>query len=613
MNKIRYFDSVCNIIFALFYRLSKSIILSIIFALSFGINSYNVLVVEASAITTPITVSSQNSHYFTDSSGKDIVLSGLPAFRFAEKNATQAQYRAEVDNLLGDPSTVIDDGNYLRLWTALPWSDKGTVRFPWREINDYAGGSYSFNLQEWDSVYWTRVKDLIGYAQEKGVYVGFIIFDECGLEGSRGGSDKTATWRNHPFYGPNNINSTGLNTDTAIPASGTSFYGPWGANTTLERLQKAYITKIFTELKDYNNILWEPINEFERGSQAWEDDVVSYMKSELSRIEAKSTLLFSNHIIGSVPPPWNNSNFSGWNFHKTTNKDSSGQYTPGFIQPLAELMRDYYPHNMPINNNESSHKSKFADLRKNGMGMFILGGHFAYDDAEDTNASGTAIDEMKPHIAHFNKFVKGITVPRDGRQGVWFQYMMPNNEHYNNGTVYVPNSPTFKSYSLVNPGWEYAILLDGSGGDGGSMGINLSGLQKGWSYEAVAYKTDPGVNPAVIDLEVNYNEANSTITGLPGFGSSLMVYIRAVNDFTITKASSKQTVTKGEIFSYTITVRNNQRVDKSGMMITDQLDPSLEYISSDNGGSFSNPTVRWENITVPANSEKAFVLSVKAR
>jgi len=355
------------------------------------------------AITSPLRINPDNPHYFTDYEGKAVVMSGLPAYKFAVKGVTQAQYLAEVDNLLGDSATELDNGNYLRLWTVLPWSDRGTVRYPWKEINDYANGSYKFNLEQWDNTYWTRIKDLIGYAQANGVYVSFIIFDECGTEGSRSQdqkqlADKIATWKNHPFYGPNNTNSTGLNADTGVPASGSSFYSPWGRGSNVERLQKLFITKALTELKNYNNVLWEPINEFERGTQSWEDGVVTFIKSEMTRIGTKSTMLFSNHIIGSIPPPWTNTNFSGWEFHKTTNKDENGNYIPGYLLPIAELMGEYYPHNIPIINNEASHKSKFDDLRKNGMGMFVLGGHFAYDDAEDTNGNKTAIDEMKPHI-----------------------------------------------------------------------------------------------------------------------------------------------------------------------------------------------------------------------
>jgi len=193
--------------------------------------------------------------------------------------------------------------------------------------------------------------------------------------------------------------------------------------------------------------------------------------------------------------------------------------------------------------------------------------------------------------------------------------MVPNNNTYNNGTVYVPDGPEYKAYSLVNPGWEYVIQLDGAGGTGDSVKADLSGLLPGREYEAVSYKTDP-TQPETVNLSVTYDGANSTINGVPGFSQSMVIYIRAVDRRppVIQKTASKATVGHGEIFTYTLKVVNPCYCTYSGRL-TDLLDPNLEYVSNDSGATYDYPTstLTLQNVVLAPLAERNININVRAK
>ncbi|MEO0471230.1 MAG: hypothetical protein AAF206_16495 [Bacteroidota bacterium] len=113
---------------------------------------------------------------------------------------------------------------------------------PWRrsETPGYALGGNKFDLDQWNPVYFARLKDFMDLAEAKGIVVEAVLFF-ISYE------DDTS-----PFDGPNNVNE--------MPDFDMSAYRQLGNEALLKR-QKAYCQKIVHELNEYDNLIFNIINE----------------------------------------------------------------------------------------------------------------------------------------------------------------------------------------------------------------------------------------------------------------------------------------------------------------------------------------------------------------
>lgn len=477
---------------------------------------------KAASQTQPLKVDSQFNHYYVDSGSNKMLLAGNSgnSFQLKKYDGQPAKWRAEIDSKLGDSSTALDDLNYIRLWTTLPWRDPNNpdtaAHFAWKEISK----NY-YDLTQYDSTYWSNLRDYVSYAQSKGVYIDFILFDECGLEGTEDG--KLSIWQNHPFHPSKNNNNLGLRSDTGVPSDrATTFYDPWGNGKLdgLEKIQKLFIDKVAFELKDYNNVLIEATNEYQRGGETWENQVSNYVKSKMQELNRSNSsywqtqIVTVNHLNSSNTNQWSNSNINGYNFHETDSVDN-----------LAGLMKNFYLKGKPIMNNESSASSNRNDLIKTTFGMFTTGGHVAFDDSNDGPYE-------IPTLGKLLKFVRGVEVDGDSRKGVRFWEMVPNNA-INSSSPIVKSTPgSSKAYTLMKKGYEYVILLTGSSSSTGEIGIDLTGLPSNMTYKAVSYNPDSTVTSNEYKpLSVNFSTSGtSKISGIPSFSVAQVVYLRAIQN-----------------------------------------------------------------------------------
>jgi hypothetical protein len=123
----------------------------------------------------------------------------------------------------------------------------------------YCGGN-KFDLDTWDTLYFNRLADFVSKASDRGIVVEVTFF--CGY----GGEDY---WKYSPMNYINNINNVGkFGTD----------YGPYDTDSTnighlyplsliaagndgLLTYQEAMVEKHIEELKDFDNVYFEPVNE----------------------------------------------------------------------------------------------------------------------------------------------------------------------------------------------------------------------------------------------------------------------------------------------------------------------------------------------------------------
>lgn len=111
---------------------------------------------------------------------------------------------------------------------------------PWKRASD----GVKFDLNQWNEVYFSRLKDFISKAHKRGVIVELSLFCPFYEEGQ---------WALSPFNSKNNINGLG-----DIPR--TDVY-TLDKNKGLLEVQEKMVRKIVEELKEFPNLMYEISNE----------------------------------------------------------------------------------------------------------------------------------------------------------------------------------------------------------------------------------------------------------------------------------------------------------------------------------------------------------------
>jgi len=135
-----------------------------------------------------------------------------------------------------------------------------------------ADGGLRFNLSAFNEAYFSRLRERVLSARDRGIYVSVMLFNGWSIEQKGGGSNP---WLNHPFNIRNNVSGIdgdpngderGLETHTLqIPA--------------VTRLQEEYVRKVVDTVNDVDNVLYEVSNESDVESREWQYHIVNYIKS----------------------------------------------------------------------------------------------------------------------------------------------------------------------------------------------------------------------------------------------------------------------------------------------------------------------------------------------
>ncbi|MEO6477773.1 MAG: Ig-like domain-containing protein [Luteolibacter sp.] len=170
---------------------------------------------------------------------------------------------------------------------------------PWKRTGQpgAADGGNKFDLNQWDPTYFFRLREFVGAASKRGVVVELTFFSAI--------YDDTL-WNLSPLNAANHVNGVG--------AGGRA--NSFSATGDLVPFQKALARKCATELRDFDNVIYEICNEpYEQNiTQAWQNLIID----ELVATEAEFPL---HHLIaqgvynyqGVVSSP--NPAVSLFNFH----------------------------------------------------------------------------------------------------------------------------------------------------------------------------------------------------------------------------------------------------------------------------------------------------------
>jgi hypothetical protein len=177
--------------------------------------------------------------------------------------------------------------NFIRLWAwdSTVWDTRANGKLgkdfvhkaaplPWARSGpgNALDGKQRFDLTKFDPAYFERLRTRVRAAGQRGIYVSVMLFEGWGLlHGNRGRAAPAGwAWRSHPFHPDNNVN--GL----AIEGDDLSGRVHQLGNRALNDLQAAYIRRVVDTVNEFDNVLYEVINE--GGQKEWDWWVVQTIR-----------------------------------------------------------------------------------------------------------------------------------------------------------------------------------------------------------------------------------------------------------------------------------------------------------------------------------------------
>jgi hypothetical protein len=289
-------------------------IVVLVFALGFAVSP---LAHGGAPATGPLKRSEANPRYFTDGSGKAVLLAGSHNWHNFQDNG----HRLPASQ---DPPPVFDYNGYLdflerhhhnffRLWRweAPKWTDtqpRGVIKYcrphPWKRLGPGLAedGKPRFDLSEFDPEYFDRLRTRVVQARDRGFYVAVMLFEGWEMQ-------QTDAWKYHPFHAPNN--TAGIDAD---PQGRGLLYNqirddPMGQR--VLELQQAYVRHVIDTVNDLDNVLYEVCNEAGSYSVQWQyhliDFIHQYEAGKPKQHPVGMTFPYSgatNRVLTESPADW---------------------------------------------------------------------------------------------------------------------------------------------------------------------------------------------------------------------------------------------------------------------------------------------------------------------
>lgn len=203
-----------------------------------------------------------------------------------------------------------------------------------------------YNLDVWNEAFWQRVRDIVHYARDRGVYVEVDLIDGFILRHSNVDHPEWSPWR-----AENNINGINAGTCTVQSGSPSAVHDRW-------------LRKVVHTVGAYDNVVYQVGNENftmpDWGcapSRAWEEGVVAIVQDEMTKLGYGKRLFGTN----SHNPEIEASPLIDYvNVHTQT----EARPAPDYFDPRA---------GKPTLNNEGNRSLTLDDFTRALWGNFIRG------------------------------------------------------------------------------------------------------------------------------------------------------------------------------------------------------------------------------------------------
>jgi len=221
----------------------------------------------------PLRVSSKNPRYFCDASGREVLLVGSHTWNnLVNMGRSDPPEAFDFDAYLDFLDRY--GHNFIRLWAwdSSTWDTRANGKWgkdfihhaapsPWARTGPGIAldGKPKFDLKQFNPAYFERLRGRVIAACRRGIYVSVMLFEGWGMMhgNRRRGTQEEWAWRTHPFHPDNNVNG--------IDAGGKPHSR---SSPAVNELQAAYIRKVVDTVNEFDNVLYEVINE--GGEQKWD-------------------------------------------------------------------------------------------------------------------------------------------------------------------------------------------------------------------------------------------------------------------------------------------------------------------------------------------------------
>jgi len=432
----------------------------------------------------PISLDPENPHYFLYH-GKPVVLITSGEHYGAVINL-DFDYNIYLNTLKSDGLNLTRtfSGAYVESSTSFnithntlaPASDRFIC--PWQRVSDRQ--SYKFDLSKWDPAYFRRLRQFVAAARKHGVIVEFTLF--CPFY-------EEEQWNLSPLNERNNINGVGKVARTDVYTLDKSGK--------LLAIQEAMVRKIVTELKSFDNVMYEICNEpyFGGVTLEWQ----RHMAEVIAETEGKGQgqhLITQNISNGAkkITDPF--PMVSVFNFHYASPPDAVAQN---------------YGLNKVIGNNETGFKgNKDATYRTQGW-HFILAGGGLFNNLDYSFTAG----EERGTYQYPSTQPGGGSVALRKQLGFLKDFMDHFDfirMHPDTGFIKSGLPPKADFHALAEPGKQYALYLTGASGSRVEAALPAGIYEATW--------IDPQTN-AVISKETVTAGAGPTWLNIPTSGEDI--------------------------------------------------------------------------------------------
>lgn len=387
----------------------------------------------------PLALHAQNPHYFTYKNKPTVLV-------------TSGEHYGAVLNLDFDFNTYLatlhkDGLNLTRLFTGALYVEPSTafnierntlaplpLKFicPYARSSEpgYANGGSKFDLTRWDTAYFTRLKNFMSAARDNNVIVELTLF--CPFYDS-------TQWKLSPVNDANNINKivTGLER--------TDIYTVSAKTTAINALQSKFVSKVVTELNNYDNLMYEIINEpyFGGVTLEWQHFIAAVIDSTEKALPQKHLITqnIANNTAFITKP---DSLVSVFNFH--------------YALPVA-VSQNYFLDKV-IGCNETGFKGTSDSVYRMEAWQFMLAGGGLFNNLDYSFAAGYENGTFKYHKEQPGggsiALRRQLSVLKDFITGFDFIHLKPDSS-----VIKSISSADASVKILCNKGKEYAAHIKG--------------------------------------------------------------------------------------------------------------------------------------------------------
>jgi len=237
---------------------------------------------------------------------------------------------------------------------------RGKLLTPWARSNvpGYVNGGNKFDLDQWDSHYFARLKDFCKEASKRGIVVEIAFFSA---------NYSPSNWRNSPLNRHNNIN---LKEDIPYNKIYRSDYK------NLIHYQLAMVRKIVQEVNEFDNVYFEICNEpyWLKGipevdssihEQQVTPEIYQWQRNIAFAVKETEQRLAKKHLIAQ--------NFAN-TYLKITNLDTNVSILNFHYAYPPKTVTDNYALNKPVSFDETSDGLNAADRRREAWAFMMAGG-----------------------------------------------------------------------------------------------------------------------------------------------------------------------------------------------------------------------------------------------